>query len=150
MIIDTLSVESNILKTLENDPVLSSYVKSFTAGTMGHSRFVFPYVDLVNLGCREKQLMAASGELTISFEIFAGVKNIATGVAYKGSETTGFKGIAELCQDIVNVVANNRFNGAFWKPVTNVSANPRFLHDKAETVFAGIVKFTGDVRFMHR
>lgn len=147
MLIDTDNIERKILETLKEDPDIAACVKRFTTGTMTHSQFVFPYVDIVNLGCKEKELMAASGQVTMSFEIHAGIKNLAPEVAYKGNES-GRKGIVELCNDIGRVVENNRFKGAFFGPTRNVKINPRFLYDKAETTFVGLVSFSGDVRFM--
>ena len=149
MLIDTDTIERRILETLQEDPVLAGYVKRFTPGTMTRSQFVFPYVDLVNVGMKEKELMAASGQVSMQFEIHAGIKSLAPEVAYKGT-AAGKKGIVDLCNDIRNVVVKNRFKGAFFGPARNIRINPRFLHDKAETVFVGLVSFSGDVRFMHR
>ena len=148
MLIDTNTIEQKILETLKEDPVLAGYVKRFMIGTVSNTRILFPFIDLVNVGCKEKELMAASGQLTVSFEIHAGIKNLAPEVAYKGT-AAGKKGILDLCNDIRNVVVNNRFKGAFFGPAKNIRVNPRFLHDKTETVFVGLVSFSGDVRFMH-
>lgn len=117
---------------------------------MNVSRKSFPFVNVAVSSIREKQLMAASGVFEYSFDVYAGTKNLAPGVAYKGSETTGTKGIADLCHDIANCIENNCFSNTFQKPPDSIRIFSRYRMDNAETLFVGKVSFKSEFRFMHR
>ena len=108
----------------------------------------YPYIDLVNLGYSEKELMVASGVATMNFEIHAGIRSFVLDYAYQGTDEDR-KGIAGMCSDIAAALKNNRFDNAFIRPVTNITVTPRFLFDKSETTLIGLVTLSGDVRFVY-
>ncbi|HOO57412.1 MAG TPA: hypothetical protein PLN69_11350 [bacterium] len=148
MLVNTAEIEDKVIDALKNDPTLASYVKSFSRGGMNISKKQFPFVEVGNFSYREEQLLAASGIFVYSVDIYAGTKNLAQGVAYQGSES-GTKGITGLCHDIVKVILNNHFSGAFFNIVANINNIPRYRGDKSETICIGKVSFTGDVWFRH-
>lgn len=148
MLTDTKAIMNKVLNAFRNDPILSDCVKSFSLGNLNFSRKQFPFIEIGNFSYAQSDLRAGSGRLIYSIDIYAGTRNLAPGVAFQGSES-GKVGISELCERIVVLAANNTFGNAFFMPVINISNNPRFLHDKAETLYIGKVSFTGEVRIQY-
>lgn len=149
MLVNTMEIENKVLGALKNDATLSGYVKSFSQGDMNISRKLFPFIEVGNFVYREKQLLAASGIFLYTVNIYAGTGSLAPGVAFRGG-SSGAKGIADLCNDIAAVIRNNRFSGAFFKPVRDVKVDPRYRFNRPETICIGKVSFSGEVWFMHR
>ena len=149
MLTNSKAMLDNVLTVLRNDAALAGYVKSFSVGGMNCSHNLFPFIDIGDFSYRAGDLGAASVWIIYDIDIYAGVKNLAPGLAYQGSES-GVKGICDLCEDILRVTAGNTFNNTFIVPVSRVQNNPRYLFDKAETICIGKVSFTGKAFVRHR
>lgn len=149
MHVDTKTILETMLSDLQADETLSEYVSDIAIGGQSFARKRFPFIAVAAPSIRAGQLMAGSGILIYDMNIYAGMKSIAPGVAYSGSPSTGKKGIVHLCEDIVEVCRNNRF-GSLLTPPTDIRTDPRYWHDKAETIFIGMVSFSAEVRFNHR
>ncbi len=148
MAIDTKTIMDKVLAELRSDPTLSEHVKSISHGNLNFARKQFPFIEAGRFSYEEGELLEASGTLVYTVDIYAGARSLAPGAAYEGSGS-GAKGVVELCEDIMRLCVNNTFGGAFIKPVVNVSNNPRYLFDKAETICVGLVSFTGEVWFRY-
>ncbi len=149
MLSDTKNIEDNVLEALKNDNTLAGYVRSFTKGDIHFSGKLFPFVMLGEVTYREGRLLASGGTLIYTVKVYGGTRSLAPGVAYGGIPPDK-KGVAELCNDIVNVIRNNNFSGAFVKPVADIKVKPSEMSDSAETICISEIVFDAEVWFKYR
>ena len=119
MDISEIEILKTVLKTLENDTILSGYVKSFTLGENDISRKVFPFINVGNLKYEIATLSIGKhgcDRFDYTIEITGGVKYLLPKTAFSG-DGAGRKGILQLREDITKVIRPNDFGGVFWGPV---------------------------------
>lgn len=120
----TVEIARKILEALENNPILSEYVKSFSIGGIGVSRKLFPYI-AVEAPRRESSLltMGRNGYMNnvYTFRIIGGTYHTLPEIANAGNDK-GKKGIVQLNSDILNAVIPNNFDDTFAGPARLISS----------------------------
>ena len=134
---------AKVLEAFKSDPVLASYVKSFTMGEMNAARKLFPFINIGNTHISVERINVADEMKRYTIIGSAGTHSLVDCVAFSG-DGSARKGIVELCADIVAVVRQNTFSGAFSRPVRNLSVDTEALSDKAGFIRIGTVRFEGE------
>ena len=113
---------------LSTDETLSGYVKSFTKGDMNTARMLFPFVSVGNLSYTLQPHSTVYDKYIYTVEILAGTHSIAPGVAFRGTNDGGKKGILQLCGDITAVLRNNTLDNFLTIPISEI----QFWHGKGK------------------
>lgn len=115
----TVDIARNIRESLESNPVLSAYVKTFAIGGIESARKRFPFVT-VEAPQRESEALTIgrNGYMNniYTINIYGGTYHTLPEIAHAGNDT-GKKGILQLNSDLLNVVIPNDFDGTFAGPV---------------------------------
>ena len=144
----TVEISRKILETLQSNPTLSEYVKSFSIGGIDASRKQFPFVT-VEAPKREANALTIgrNGFMnnTYTIRIFGGTYHTLPDVAHAGDDN-GKKGIIQLNADLLNAVIPCNFNDTFAGPVTLLQASTAHKAGSGGSSWMTIVVLSGRLR----
>ena len=144
----TVEIARKILDSLENNPALAEYVKTFSVGGIDVSRKMFPFV-AVEAPKRESaaQTIGRGGYMNdvYTIRIFGGTYHTLPDIAHAGNDS-GKKGIIQLNADILNAVIPNDFDGAFERPVRLLNSSTVHKSGSGGRSWATIITLSGRLR----
>ena len=148
MLTNTMEITNSLYEELRSNSTLSGCNVVFSKGYPDISRSRFPFISIDYPSYVEKQITAASGIFTYSFQVYIGTKSLDPIVALKGIDG-GKSGVAELCEKVRSIISNNTLDGAFFSVPYNIDIDPQLINSSGGTVIVGSVEFSVDVWFFH-
>ncbi|HOO57413.1 MAG TPA: hypothetical protein PLN69_11355 [bacterium] len=141
-----LDIQKKVLEILENDPVLSGYVKEFSIGGENTARKLFPCVTVAEVTNDIEPLCIGPGAPNLNryrIVIRGGTRHTLPEIARRG-DGAGKKGIVQLTDDIVAAIYPGNLEGIFKRTLHLEEACPMEIEGSGGKSWITRVILTGN------